>query len=100
MPVDGEETAPWQLDAGVPQESLLSPIFFLFCKALLLEALDVLELYLSTLSIADEINLLVYIESTAVNCIALEAAHDKCLKWTSTHGMQFALQKYTLTHFT
>jgi hypothetical protein len=54
MLIDGEETAPWQLDAGVPQCSLLSPIFFLLCNALLLEELDLLELHLSALSFADK----------------------------------------------
>jgi retron-type reverse transcriptase len=36
--VDGEESAPRQLAAGVPQGSPLSPILFLFYNALLLEA--------------------------------------------------------------
>ena len=38
--VDNEETEPHQLNAGVPQGSLLSPILFLFYNALLLEALN------------------------------------------------------------
>jgi hypothetical protein len=38
--VNKEETAPCQLNAGVLQGSLLSPILFLFYNALLLEAVN------------------------------------------------------------
>jgi hypothetical protein len=77
--VDGVETAPQSLAAGVPQGSPLSPMLFLFYNTPLLEALDLLELRLSTLGFADDINLLTYSESTVVNCITLESAHDRCL---------------------
>jgi hypothetical protein len=98
--VDGVETALQSLAARVLQGSLLSLMLFLFYNALLLEALDLLELRLSTLSFADDINLLTYSKSTIVNCITLESAHDQCLAWASTYRMKFALRKYTLTHFT
>jgi hypothetical protein len=98
--VDGVETAPQLLAAGVLQGSLLSPMLFLFYNAPLLEALDLLELRLSTLGFADDINLLTYSESTVVNCITLKSAHNRCLAWASTYRMKFALRKYTLTHFT
>jgi hypothetical protein len=75
-------------------------MLFLFYNAPLLEALDILELRLSTLGFVDDINLLTYSESTVVNCITLESAHDRCLAWASTHRMRFAPKKYTLTHFT
>jgi hypothetical protein len=77
--VDGVETALQSLTAGVLQGSLLSLMLFLFYNAPLLEALDLLELRLSTLGFADDINLLTYSESTVVNCITLESAHDRCL---------------------
>ena len=77
--VDGEETAPQQLLARVPQGSPLSPILFLFYNALSLEALSLPELRLSALGFVDNINLLTYSESTAVNCNILESAHDQCL---------------------
>jgi hypothetical protein len=51
-------------------------MLFLFYNALLLEALDLLELRLSTLSFADDINLLTYSELTVVNCITLKLAHN------------------------
>jgi retron-type reverse transcriptase len=98
--VDNEETAPRQLNAGVPQGSPLSLILFLFYNAPLLEALDQPDLPLSPLGFADDVNLLTYREDTVVNCTNLEAAHEQCLEWARTHGMRFAPNKYTLTHFT
>jgi hypothetical protein len=77
--VDGVETVLQLLAAKVLQRSLLSLMLFLFYNALLLKALDLLELRLSTLSFADDINLLTYSELTVVNCITLESAHDRCL---------------------
>jgi hypothetical protein len=57
----------------------LSLILFLFYNALLLEALSLLELRLSALGFANDINLLTYSELTAVNYTILESAHDQCL---------------------
>src|SRR5579862_5135934 len=98
--VDGKETAPHQLQAGVPQGSPLSPILFLFYNGPLLDALNLPDLRLSATGYADDINLLTYGESTIANCIALESAHERCLEWAETHGMRFAPDKYHLTHFT
>ena len=60
--INGEETSPRQLLAGVPQGSPLSPILFLFYNALLLEALNQPDLCLSAIGFADDINLLTYRE--------------------------------------
>jgi len=98
--VENEETEPRRLNAGVPQGSPLSAMLFLFYNALLLEALNQPELPLSPLGFADDINLLTYREATVVNCTNLEIAHEQCLDWARTHGMQFALNKYTLSHLT
>ena len=63
--VDGVETAPRQLTAGVPQGSPLSPILFLFYNAPLLEALGRTNNPISLIGFADDINLLAYGPSTA-----------------------------------
>jgi len=98
--IDGEETSPQPLTAGVLQGSPLSPILFLFYNSPLLESLNQPAQQLSAIGFADDINLLTYSTSTAANCTALSQAHDQCLAWAATHGMRFAPQKYTLTHFT
>jgi hypothetical protein len=77
--VDRVETALQSLAVKVLQGSLLLLMLFLFYNALLLKALDLLELRLSTLSFADDINLLTYSKSTVVNCITLKSAHNQCL---------------------
>jgi hypothetical protein len=63
----------------------------------LLEALNLPDLRPSDLGYADDINLLTYSKSTAVNCTTLESVLGWRLNWASTHGMRFTLQKYTLT---
>lgn len=75
-------------------------IILLIYNAPLLEALDQPDLPLSSLGFADDVNLLMYGEVTAVNCTNLEAAHKQCLDWARMHGMRFAPNKYTLTHLT
>lgn len=98
--VDGVETAARKLKAGVPQGSPLSPILFLFYSAPLLESLNQPDAPLAPIGFADDVNLLTYGPSTAVNCQNLQIGHAKCLDWARTHGMRFAPTKYTLTHFT
>jgi len=73
-----EEIAPQLLAARVLHGSPLLPILFLFCNALLLAALRLLDLRLSVLGFANDINLLTYSESTAISCTALESAHNQC----------------------
>lgn len=84
----------------MPQESPLSPILFLFYNGPLLERLETTNLPISPLGFADDVNLLVFGNTTSSNCRVLEQAHRLCLQWAERHGMKFALQKYTLTHFT
>jgi hypothetical protein len=76
------------------------PILFLFYNIPLLEKLYQPNLLLMPLGFADDINLLIYRESTVVNCSNLELVYKYCLDWARTHGIQFALQKYTLTYLT
>ena len=82
------------------QGSLLSPILFLFYNAPLLEAVHQPELPVLPLGFADDVNLLSYGTSTAATCANLELAHKQCLEWARTHGMRFAISKYTLMHLT
>jgi hypothetical protein len=98
--IEGQPTQLHHLQAGVPQGSPLSPILFLFYNGPLLESLQLPHQRVTPIGFADDINLLAYGPSTQLNCQALQLAHEKCLQWANTHGMKFAPDKYTLTHFT
>jgi hypothetical protein len=98
--VDNKETELYRLNTSILQGSPLSPILFLFYNTHLLEKLYQLNLLLMLLGFADNINLIIYRESTVVNCSNLELAYEHCLDWACIHSMQFALQKYILIYLT
>lgn len=96
----GQESDTIQLEAGVPQGSSLLPILFLFYNAGLLELCENRRLQTIAVGFVDNTNILAYSLSMASNCRALEKVHTECLKWARKHGIQFALNKYKLIHFT
>ena len=98
--VDGREIGPRDLHVGVSQGSPLSPILFLFYNGMLLDRLENTTLPISLLGFADNTNLLAFGDTTSSNCNALEEAYRICEEWVESHDMTFALQKYTLIHFT
>jgi hypothetical protein len=69
---DGETTQPFNLLAGVPQGSSLSPILFILYIASLYEAIRVDGVLI--VGFADDINLLSYSSDVAANCRRLESA--------------------------
>jgi hypothetical protein len=77
--INNHESEPFQLKAGVPQGSPLSPILFLFYNAPLLETLDLPDQNLSHLGFANDINLLIYGPTAAQNSANLSRAYDRCL---------------------
>jgi hypothetical protein len=94
------ETAPFQVNAGVPQGSPLSPILFMIYNSELFEVCRDPVRGLSSIGFADDLNILAYGLSTEANCRILERTHIKCLEWASRFGMKFAPKKYELIHFT
>ena len=61
--------------------------------------MDRAGLLIAPIRFADDINILAYRPTTSYNCQNLQASHNICLEWVHKHGIQFALAKYTLTHF-
>ena len=98
--IQGQETEPFQVGAGVPQGSPLSPILFALYIFELLELCQRPKEGLTAIGFADDINMLAYGRSTESNCRVLEAGHSRCLAWARRHGMRFAPNKYELIHFT
>lgn len=76
----------------------MSPILFLFFNTELLDDCGAQGIKVSTLEFVDDVNLLAYSKSTEKNCRMLTAVHEVCMRWASTHGATFALQKYELMH--
>jgi hypothetical protein len=58
----------------------LSPILFLFYTSELLEIYNQPKERLSAIGFTDNVNLLVYSQSTETNCQTLEEAYTKLLK--------------------
>jgi hypothetical protein len=94
------ETEQFDVRAGVPQGSPLSPILFMLYNSELFEICRKPFDGLSSVGFADDLNVLVYGRSTESNCRALEGVHRECLAWAKRFGMKFAPQKYELIHFT
>ena len=98
--IQGQESEPFRVEAGVPQGSTLSPILFLFYSAELLDICNQPRQRLSAVGFADDTNILTYGRSTENNCRTLERTHNKCLEWARRYGMSFSPAKYELIHFT
>ena len=47
----------------------------------------------------DNVNILIYSESTEQNYKKLAKIHIECQKWARKHGSQFCPDKYELIHF-
>lgn len=94
---DGLQSESMPISAGIPQGSPLSPILFLFYNADLIN--DCHGPSTSALGFVDDVNILVWSQSTAKNCRILSAVHNRCLSWASRHGASFAPDKYELIHF-
>ena len=83
---------------GIPQGSLVSPILFLFYNEELIRKCNTIGEQACGIGFVDDVNLLVWGESTAANCSLLTRIHRRCEEWARRHGAKFAPQKYELMH--
>jgi hypothetical protein len=98
--INGEESQAFEIKAGIPQGSPLSPILFLLYIEELFDLASRPNQGVHTIGFVDDLNLLAYSKSTEQNCATLSQIHEHCMGWASRHGMEFAPHKYELIHFT
>ncbi len=87
---------PFNIEAGIPQGSPLSPILWLLYNY---KALQVAEDEALVTGYIDDTYILVTGATTQENCAKLSQVHEKMVDWASKHGAVFAPQKYELLHF-
>ncbi|KAI1005586.1 hypothetical protein K3495_g2632 [Podosphaera aphanis] len=96
----GKESVPFKVFRGVPQDSPLSPIIFLFYNTKLIGICDRTQQRISSGASADDLIILSYSESIEINSFRLKATLLECQEWARRHVMVFAPRKFHLMHFT
>ena len=91
--VNGKESDPFQVRAGVPQGSPLLPILFLLYNAELFKVYALPKQGIHAPEFVDHLNILAYSRTTAINCTKLSMVHDQYLQWVAEHGIAFELKK-------
>ena len=96
---DDSESYSIAIHCGVPQDSPLSSILFLFYISELHETVHTPSSGVSALGFADDTNLLAFGHSLKSNLLKLKNTHHKCLSWAARHGIVFSPEKYEILHF-
>ncbi|KAA6409153.1 MAG: reverse transcriptase [Lasallia pustulata] len=94
------ESEPFSIHTGIPQGSPLSPIFYLFYNADLLDMGSRSDLKATAVSWIDDVGFTVTGASAAANSQILRTLHTGAEAWASKHASVFAPAKYELIHFT
>lgn len=94
---DDKTSHPWEVPAGIPQGSPISPILFLFYNADLVEKCNDRGTRAQAIGFVDDVNILAWSHSTKENWI-LKGVHEKCMRWVRDHGAKFSPGKYKLLH--
>lgn len=85
---------------GILQGSVLSPIFFLFFEAEMLDICQQSKVTVSGLGFVDDTSVLAHRSSTAEIYQQLDFMHKKFMECAKRHGAKFAPEKYELMHMT
>jgi hypothetical protein len=96
----GYITNAFSIHMGILPGSPLSPIFFLFYNAYLVDACNPPTLPSTGIGFVNDVNALAFGKTNEDNCRTLQSIHECCLEWAGKHGASFAPEKYILVHFT
>ncbi|EAQ93180.1 hypothetical protein CHGG_01415 [Chaetomium globosum CBS 148.51] len=95
---DGTMSESYEVAAGVPQGSPLSPILFLLFISTLYKRLEAVRGAI-VVGFADDTNILAVAETTEGTCGILAEAWGHCAGWAAERGMEFEPAKSELIHF-
>ena len=94
------ESSLFSINTEILQGSSISSILFLFFNSELISACTQLRKEISSVRFMNDVNILIYRDSTANNCKKLKVMHKECEQWAQTHSAYFAPVKYELMHLT
>ena len=86
------------VETGIPQGLLLSPILYLFFNANLIEACHSEEHSTAAAGWIDNTNIITWGSSIEDNCRNLESIYIKCKDWEVMHVLKFNPNKYSLIY--
>lgn len=84
---------------GIPQDTPLSPILYLFYYSDLIEMCTDPALKSTATGFVDDIAVLVCGNSAEENLVTLQTLNTRTAGWSSTHASKFDHAKYKLIHF-
>ncbi|KAJ3453598.1 hypothetical protein MRS44_017845 [Fusarium solani] len=97
--VDGFKTELYKVRTGTVQGSPLSPIFYIFYNADLIEKCNLAD-DTSATGFIDDVAILTWGDTTAETCTKLRGALQIAEQWAKTHASVFSPSKFQLIHFT
>ena len=99
LTIDDYTQAERNVTIEISQKSSLLSILYLFYNADLLEVCNNIRFWTNVTEFVDDVNILIYNESTKRNCQMLKKTYNKCERWAQKHNSKFAERKHELIHF-
>ena len=88
-----------KINVNISQNSSFFSMLYLFYNANLLKSCKNVKLRFNVIEFVNDINILMYSESTERNCEMLKKTWKKVVEWTKKHDFKFNKQKHELIHF-